>query len=281
MQDGKAHGAAFYSAQFARFGSRLAAEIRQEAYGADIGQQGWRTRKEQEEITALARLQPPCHMLDVACGSGGPALAAASAARCRLTGVDIEPEGIAEARRRAAAMGMSGSAGFLAADCNDTLPFDDGAFDLVVCVDAVLHLKDRRAALADWFRLLRPGGRVLMADAAVLTGAVPKPELDIRASQGSFVVVPPGLNEAALAGAGFRLLKCEDTTTAMAETARRLHAARRRRAKGLKREEGAEWFERRQTFLATTAELAEKRRLSRFLYVAEKPAALGEGLAAD
>jgi hypothetical protein len=41
----------------------------------------------------------------------------------------------------------------------------------------------------------------------------------------------------------------------------------------LQREEGADWFEQRQRFLAITAELAGSRRLSRFFYVAEKPRA--------
>ena len=43
----------------------------------------------------------------------------------------------------------------------------------------------------------------------------------------------------------------------------------------LEREEGADWFVRRQRFLATTAELAASRRLSRFLYLAEKPEPAG------
>jgi hypothetical protein len=56
------------------------------------------------------------------------------------------------------------------------------------------------------------------------------------------------------------------------EIASRWYAARLRRAAVLKREEGAEWFGERQLTLATMAELAESHRISRFLYVAEKPA---------
>ena len=43
----------FYSLQYARFSGDLAAEIRREVYGSDIGQQGWRTLEEQDDITAL------------------------------------------------------------------------------------------------------------------------------------------------------------------------------------------------------------------------------------
>ena len=60
----------FYSGHYARFGSRLAAEIRREVYGEDLGQSGWRTLEEQGEIVALIREQLPSHFLDIACGSG-------------------------------------------------------------------------------------------------------------------------------------------------------------------------------------------------------------------
>ena len=265
-------GSDFYSAHYARFESRLAAETRREVYGEDLGQTGWRTLEEQGEIVALIGEQSPSHLLDIACGSGGPSLAMVSSTSCQLTGVDIEPEAVAEAKHRALAMGLSDNVEFVVADCSNRLHFEENTFDVAVCIDAVLHLKDRFAALADWFRVLKPGGRLLFTDAAVLTGAVSKHELDIRASQGHFVFVPPGLNEAAITGAGFRLRKSKDTTPAIADIAGRLHAARAARSTALQEEEGAEWFGKRQSFLATTADLAAERKLSRFLYVADKPA---------
>jgi hypothetical protein len=115
-------------------------------------------------------------------------------------------------------------------------------------------------------------GRLLFTDSTVLTGAVTTSELGIRGGIGFFLVVPPGLDEEALEAAGLILLKREDRTAATAEVAACLHAARARRAAALEREEGADWFGKRQRLLATTAELAESRRLSRFLYLAEKPA---------
>ena len=81
----------FYSAQYARFGSGLAAEIRREVYGTDFGQQGWRTLDEQDMIVEIVGERPSPRLLDVACGSGGPSLAIASAMTgCHVTGVDIE-----------------------------------------------------------------------------------------------------------------------------------------------------------------------------------------------
>jgi len=79
---------------------------------------------------------------------------------------------------------------------------------------------------------------------------------------------------------GRRLRPREDRTPAVAEIAARWHAVRARHAAELEREEGGEWFAQRQRFLAMTAELAGSRRLSRILYLAEKPpaeAAAGSG----
>ena len=262
----------FYSGQYARFGSGLAAEIRREVYGTDFGQQGWRTLDEQDMIVEIVGERPSSRLLDVACGSGGPSLAIAFAmTSCHVTGVDIEAAGIAEANHRAVGMGLNKRAEFLIADCSQRLPFEDNSFDVVVCVDAVSHFADRQAVFEDWFRLLSSGGRLFLTDAVVLTGAVSRREFDIRASQGNLVLVPPGFNEAALSQAGFRLKKQEDTTRATADIANRTLAARKQREQSLQQIEGAEWFEKRQAFLAITADLAAVGKLSRFRYVADKP----------
>jgi SAM-dependent methyltransferase len=262
----------FYGAQYSRFASPLAAQMRREVYGEDIGQQGWRTAAEETQIADLLGLGPESRALDVACGSGGPSLALVERTGCHLTGLDSEAEGIAHAVSQASARGLADRARFSVLDCGGRLPFVDGSFDAVLCVDAVCHLPDRPATLAEWARLVRGGGRLLFTDPAVLTGAMARSELDARASAGPFLVVPHGLNEKALESAGLTLLRSEDHTAAMAEIASLWHTTRLRHAAALEREEGAEWFAQRQRFLSMTAQLASTRRLSRFLYLAEKRA---------
>lgn len=274
-QDERAEGSGFnfYGPQYARFDSALAVELRREVYGEDIGQQGWRTAGEQAEIAALLRIGPESSVLDIACGAGGPSLALVERTGCRLTGLDAETAGIAHAQAQASARGLDSRATFAVLDCGGRLPFEDGAFDAVLCIDAICHLPDRFATVSEWARLLRRGGRLLFSDPGVITGEVAKAALDLRGSAGYFVLVPPGLNEKAIEAARLTLERGEDRTAATAEIAARWHAARLRRTAALQHEEGAEWFEERQRFLAITAELAERRRLSRFFYVAEKPAA--------
>jgi 2-polyprenyl-3-methyl-5-hydroxy-6-metoxy-1,4-benzoquinol methylase len=216
----------FYAVQYNRFESDSAVEIRREVYGEDMGQQGWRSLDEHALMTDLVRETSPCNVLDVGCGSGGPSLALVQQTKCRLTGVDVEASGVEHARRKTLARGLSEMVTFETVDCNERLPFRDAAFDVIVCIDAVLHLKDRFAALANWSRLLRPKGRLIFTDAAVVTGPISIEELYVRASQGTFLLVPPGVNEHVITASGLVLCRCDDRTQATAAIAEKWHDAR-------------------------------------------------------
>ena len=63
-----------YDANYGNFQTELYAEIRREAFGEDIGQSSWLTADEQDRFLRLLELSPGKRLLDVACGSGGPAL---------------------------------------------------------------------------------------------------------------------------------------------------------------------------------------------------------------
>jgi SAM-dependent methyltransferase len=259
----------FYAAHYARFDSALSAALRHEVYGEDLGQTGWRTAAEQTEIEQWLRLGPNVRVLDVCCGSGGPSLAMVERTGCHVTGIDLEAVGVGRAKAAATARGLAGQTEFLAADCGGPLPFADGTFDALVCIDAINHLPGRSDTLREWARLLKRGGRLLYTDPCVITGPVAKPELDARADLGFYLFVPSGHDEQALPAVGLRLLQREDRTAACADIAQRWHDFRARYAEALKREEGAEAYARRQRFLTITAELAGSRRLGRVLYVAE------------
>ena len=260
----------FYAVKYASFGSDAAVALRREVFGEDIGQEGWSTAAEYDEMADALAVGRTSHVLDVCCGSGGPALAVIQRSGCRLTGIDRESAAIAYAQAQASSRGLADRATFAVVDCGGPLPFEDGSFEAVLCVDAILHLRDRFRTLREWARLLRDKGRLAFTDIAVITGEIAKSELDIRTASGFFLFVPPGLNEAAIEAAGLKLLRIEDCSAGVAEIGTRMHAARLRHAAVLEREEGADGFRRRQALYAMAAELARSRRLSRFLYVAEK-----------
>jgi SAM-dependent methyltransferase len=111
-------------------------------------------------LLALAGVREGEVVVDVCCGSGlltRPA-AAAAGPRGRVYGVDADADALAVARARRMLSG-SAAAAWARADAG-ALPFANGAVDKIVC-GAVLHrATDVRPVLAEWARVLAPGGRV-------------------------------------------------------------------------------------------------------------------------
>ena len=260
-----------YNNVYGDFGSRAEAEVRREAFGEDIGQSSWLTADEWLRFADLAQVRGDSRVLEVGSGSGGPAVHLATARACRVTGVDINENGVRNGARLAAERGLGDRVTFQVADAGRPLPFEAAAFDVVLSNDAICHIPNRVETLADWQRVLRPGGRMLFTDALVITGPISQEELAIRASIGWYLFVPPGENERLIARAGFRLLSAEDLTAAEESIARRWREARERHREALVAREGEANFTGLQRFLDGVHRLAAERRLSRFGYLAEKP----------
>jgi len=260
-----------YDANYGNFQTELYAEIRREAFGEDIGQSSWITADEQDRFLGLLELSPGKRLLDVACGSGGPALRIATKTGCSVVGIDMHEDAVSTANSLAAHDGLSDRAEFRVANAAEPLPFPDAFFDAITCIDAINHLPDRPRVLSDWARLLKPGGRLLFTDPITVTGPLTNHEIAVRGSIGFFLFVPLDYDRTVIAQCRLRLLVCEDVTANMAEMAERRGAARGSRSHLLSDIEGAETYNGQQTFFAVAARIAKERRLSRFLYVVEKP----------
>ena len=170
-------GCAHYDTNYGHFGTALYEEIRREAFGEDIGQNSWLTAAEQDTFIKWLDLAPGRRLLDVACGAGGPALRIAATTGCSIVGVDAHRQAIATARSLAEQRGLETVADFQYADAQAPLSFHDGSFDAITCIDAINHLADRPRVIADWARLLKPGGRLLFTDPLVVTGPLTNAEI--------------------------------------------------------------------------------------------------------
>jgi SAM-dependent methyltransferase len=133
------------------------------------------------------------------------------------------------------------------------------------------HLPDRLNVFREWQRILGPGRRAVFTDPVVITGPVTNDELALRSLVGLFLFVPPGVNEQLIADAGFRLVQQEDVSGNAALVSRRWHDARQRHKDALLQIEGEERFEGLQKFFTAVHRLTSERRLSRIVYLVEKP----------
>ena len=207
--------------------------------------------------------------MEIASGSGGPALYLAKKFKCRITGIDINEEGI-KAANQAAALANIADAKYQLADVNQRLPFEEETFDAVMCTDSMNHFHDRLGYLKEWHRVLKSGKHAIFTDPVVITGPVSNEELAARSNIGFFLFVPLEVTKNFIKEAGFKLIHCEDVTGNIELTSGRWHASRQKHREDLIQIEGEERFEGLQKFFSTVHKLTSERRLSRFVFVVEK-----------
>jgi ubiquinone/menaquinone biosynthesis C-methylase UbiE len=114
----------------------------------------------QEELCEALDVLPGRRLLDVACGAGNGAIAAARR-YCNAVGLDYVPALLERARQRAAAEGYEIE--FVEGDAQ-ALPFEDGSFDYVISTFGAMFAPDQEKTAAELLRVCRPGGKIGMTN---------------------------------------------------------------------------------------------------------------------
>jgi len=102
-------------------------------------------------------------VLDIGCGTGGPAIVLARDMGARVISIDIEPQLLDRARALANEAGVGDQIEYRLVTPG-ALPFEDDNFDVVFSKDALIHIPDKKALYAQIMRVLKPGGAFAASD---------------------------------------------------------------------------------------------------------------------
>ena len=125
-------------------------------------------------LAELAGVAPGERILDVACGSGATAVLLARELHCDVVGVDLGARAIDEATHAAGGAQFEGRASFVLGDA-EALPLADAGFDVALSECSLCTFPDKPRALAEMARVVRPGGRIAIADVTADLDALPAP----------------------------------------------------------------------------------------------------------
>ena len=140
--------------------SALKTKLRATWIAGDFGQIARFYTDEAADFINRLGLKPGMKVLDVACGTGNLALPAARAG-AEVTGVDIAPNLVEQARENAQREGLK--AKFDEGDA-EALPYDDASFDAVVTMFGAMFAPRPELVAAELKRVCRPGGLIAMAN---------------------------------------------------------------------------------------------------------------------
>jgi tocopherol O-methyltransferase len=121
-----------------------------------------------EELLAWAgytdknSLTNPKTIIDVGCGIGGSSLYLAQKFDANVTGITLSPVQANRGTDRAKNAGLEEKVQFQVANALE-MPFPDNQFDLVWSLESGEHMPDKTQFLAECYRVLRPGGKLILA----------------------------------------------------------------------------------------------------------------------
>jgi SAM-dependent methyltransferase len=118
-------------------------------------------------------------VLDIGCGSGADSLIAGMMVgpEGRVVGIDMVPEMLDRANENLKEANLENV--FFRLGTAEKLPFPDSSCDVVISNGVFNLIPDKIKAVSEIFRVLKPDGRLMMAD-QVLTGKLPGPEERIK-----------------------------------------------------------------------------------------------------
>lgn len=119
--------------------------------------------RENEVLAEIAQISTTDRVLDAGCGVGGSSIFLASRYGCNVIGITLSSKQASKALSNATKYGVAPQVSFQVRDyCNTQFP--DASFDVVWGLESVCHATDKAQFVKEAYRLLKPGGRMILAD---------------------------------------------------------------------------------------------------------------------
>eukprot|EP01103_Thecamoeba_quadrilineata_P016629 TRINITY_DN5603_c0_g2_i1.p1 TRINITY_DN5603_c0_g2~~TRINITY_DN5603_c0_g2_i1.p1 ORF type:complete len:282 (+),score=24.61 TRINITY_DN5603_c0_g2_i1:166-1011(+) len=202
------------------------ATVYQDLWGGHIHHGLWKTGRETKEeaqclfISDLAshgEIFPGAHVLDIGCGLGGGSIFLAKTLGAHCTGITNSPKQVELATTNAKKNNVESSVVFLTMDAeNMAFQNQEDSFDFVWIVEALCHLLNKESFLCQVNKLLKKGGKLLIADWFRSVHIPPDRGHVIKSIEDALLVPPLMTNYQCfchLANNGFQVIFFEDVST--------------------------------------------------------------------
>ena len=115
------------------------------------------------KVAETVAIKPTDLVLDAGCGVGGSAIFLAKNYHCRIEGITLSQKQVDFARAKTFQNQLQDRISFSVVNFTNT-PFQDETFDVVWAIESVCHTSEKQAFLNEAFRILKPKGRLIIAD---------------------------------------------------------------------------------------------------------------------
>ena len=163
------------------------------------------------QMAGLVQVGPADHLLDIGSGIGGPARYFASRFGCRVTGIDLTPEFCDVARHLTRRVGLEQAVCFELSDAL-AMPFAQARFDGAYSMNVSMNIADKAALYGEIWRVVKPGGWLVLSEVARGPGAPLAYPTPWAASGSSSFLSTPVETRRGLEAAGFEIARFQDTT---------------------------------------------------------------------